>query len=556
MRVILNFVSLFCVLHSFSQDVQRIKIKVNVPNDADEVYIAGNQESIGSWDPGKIKMKKISSLERTIEIEVKLPIEFKFTRGSWESIGITGTYRSNPNLKIEEKTDKDYTYAISTWTDEITKDSFNSEYRIERLTSQHLNEQRILKIYVPENYSETKKYPVFYVTDAHYSPNFEIALSYLKQLHLFNVIPECILVGINQKRRNNELDIYWNREGAKFKKFLFEEVIPFINENYTTSGFNTLIGHSNGATYNHLIMTQKDNPFQGFINMSEYFPQNQLSETATFLKNYDKDRKLYFFVSSGTLDAPNRTGSGKDIDSIMQRTKNEKLELTHKTYEANHNNLVAKSLLDGIQHVFSDYYHLNGFDEESEVSNSEQHPVKIWEDHTKTIKTSYGIDLEMSQDDFYFLRYKAMKAKNKTLYREVVDAFPKHYNQSEKEYYSFEAQAYEFMGFYDEALAFWKTNLSKNKATNNTFYYRRPYQLLYNKMKKPKEAIEFLEYSIEKYPKGALTFNYYIVKSVIESKIEKKKGRKALKYLENNYKQNNYFKQEELKTFAKQIRAL
>ena len=63
----------------FSQTTQTIK--VIVPNKTDDVYITGNQEALGNWNPNQVKMEKISDYERSISVDLSYPAEFKFTKG-------------------------------------------------------------------------------------------------------------------------------------------------------------------------------------------------------------------------------------------------------------------------------------------------------------------------------------------------------------------------------------------------------------------------------------------------------------------------------------------
>lgn len=68
-----------------SQEKFEVTFKVKVPNENDEIFITGNQESLGNWMPDKIKMNKTSPLEREITLKVQDPVQVKFTKGSWES---------------------------------------------------------------------------------------------------------------------------------------------------------------------------------------------------------------------------------------------------------------------------------------------------------------------------------------------------------------------------------------------------------------------------------------------------------------------------------------
>ncbi|VXB60191.1 Esterase [Flavobacterium sp. 9AF] len=71
--------------YQLKNDFKEITIKVTVQNKNDEIFIAGNQESLGNWNPSKIQFKYISEKEREIVVKVKFPIEFKLTKGNWES---------------------------------------------------------------------------------------------------------------------------------------------------------------------------------------------------------------------------------------------------------------------------------------------------------------------------------------------------------------------------------------------------------------------------------------------------------------------------------------
>lgn len=93
-------------------------IEVIVNNPEYEVYITGNQASLGDWDVKKIKLQHINDSVRTIDVKVQLPAQFKFTRGNWESEGFPDNAIGGINLRIDNKSKKTYTYKVSAWADE------------------------------------------------------------------------------------------------------------------------------------------------------------------------------------------------------------------------------------------------------------------------------------------------------------------------------------------------------------------------------------------------------------------------------------------------------
>lgn len=85
-----------------------IRVKVNDKNDI--IYITGNQPNLGNWNPNKVKMKKISELEREIVLKIASPAQFKFTKGSWETeLQVVGTYN---NVTIKPVDNKEYKFEI------------------------------------------------------------------------------------------------------------------------------------------------------------------------------------------------------------------------------------------------------------------------------------------------------------------------------------------------------------------------------------------------------------------------------------------------------------
>lgn len=103
-----------------------LRITVKVPNAEDEVYIVGNQKAIGHWNPGAVKMQKVSERERSITVEVTYPVEFKFTKGSWASEGYIGDKFENPNIVIAAPTEQ-VSYEVLGWYDDGRR-SFTEHY--------------------------------------------------------------------------------------------------------------------------------------------------------------------------------------------------------------------------------------------------------------------------------------------------------------------------------------------------------------------------------------------------------------------------------------------
>jgi predicted alpha/beta superfamily hydrolase len=79
---------------------------------------------------------------------------------------------------------------------------------------------------------------------------------------------------------------------------LFEDVVPYINTKYNTSGYNSIIGHSNTAHF--VIYTiSKNNPFNG-ISLSLSGESENLKRKNRALFNHKIKRQI--FIGYGTKD--------------------------------------------------------------------------------------------------------------------------------------------------------------------------------------------------------------------------------------------------------------
>lgn len=409
-------------------------------------------------------------------------------------------------------------------------------YDVKYLKSKYYpDEEKKINVFLPKTYNKNNKYPVVYITDAG-TPNFEVALSYINQLMENNVIPKIILIGIEQNNRSSELDIYWSDDGKKFKNYLFEEIIPYVNSNYSTSEFNTIIGHSDGAEYNHLLMLEKNNPFCGFINISTNLNNDVSNEIEEFFKKTNK-KTFYYFISNGKYDSEDRILAGNKIDSLYKITRNESIRFLKKDYKADHQNLVPSSMLDGISFIFQDYRNLDRYSSFKDYSQNYQ----------SDINQLYGFtpNLETNDIDFYF--GKILDEKNIEDYEYLIN-FTNENNISFVINSLDRANHYFYMKQYPQSIKFWNKTINEFENINPRVFYFNFSKAVdaYLSEKDPKGAIEFLEKSKKRMPEYNLEFDYFIAKTSIENSVEVKKGKNALKNCKSNYKENRYFKKIEL----------
>ena len=554
MKTILTNILILISLVSFGQEITTIR--VSVPNKTDDVYIVGNQENLGNWQPDKVKLNKISDYEREISLNLTFPAEFKFTRGKWDSEAVINQLSGQPNFILKNKPIQDEYYKIQGWTDQINKFSTYSDFQIVEINSKVLDQKRKLYISLPENYNQQIKYPVIYVTDAHNLHHFEIVSQTIRQQSNFSNFPECIVVGIYiiGKERYKEMDRTYSENGIKFKNYIFEEVIPFVDKNYSTSSFKAIFGHSDGAEYNHYLMFETNNPFDAFMNISEnlsdLYNENIEPIRNKFIAFLNRNKKpIKYFIASAKYDHDDfRYRSGLEIDKIFQNNQNNTIDFKHNVYKSWHNDLVGYSVLDALKFIFSDYQ-----------------DYSLFENCFTDNKFNYASAKQkfIQQNEKYIQPYIENENSSAVVFR-IIDTSKKvdllnqmlEFEDPEFEIFDYYARAILFTEFkdYNTSVKYWEKVIEVNNEQNIIQIINNKAKFLfetYGSINNKEQAYRNLEFLLQKNPEYELEFKYLLAKIGIENNLQIDKSKRYLKQVENTFKVNKLFNKGDLEKLKK-----
>ena len=121
--IINGLTSYFDFIEKQPRETYQTTIEVKVPNEKDEVYISGNQDALGNWKEGIVKMNRISKFKRTITLYLKQESSFKFTRGSSDKEAIMKDYDLQylGYIPISTSEQNNFSFEITNWTDKMKK---------------------------------------------------------------------------------------------------------------------------------------------------------------------------------------------------------------------------------------------------------------------------------------------------------------------------------------------------------------------------------------------------------------------------------------------------
>ncbi len=98
-------------------ELNRVTFRVITKPDSEYVYITGNQPDLGDWEPGKIKLAKESDTSWINKFYFKTgeEVQYKFTRGDWQSEALDSLGNIPDNSVLKVKSDTVITVNIQNW---------------------------------------------------------------------------------------------------------------------------------------------------------------------------------------------------------------------------------------------------------------------------------------------------------------------------------------------------------------------------------------------------------------------------------------------------------
>jgi len=145
-----------------------VTVPDSTPTDA-SIYLAGSLPSVGEWKVDGVKLDREGDrFVSTIQLEGDQTLEFKITRGSWETVekNRDGSERANRLLDAKHA---EVSVTVEAWSTGIEKPAPSVVGTLEIFTidSKSLNQQRTIRVWLPPGYADAsdRKFPVLYMHD-------------------------------------------------------------------------------------------------------------------------------------------------------------------------------------------------------------------------------------------------------------------------------------------------------------------------------------------------------------------------------------------------------
>jgi predicted alpha/beta superfamily hydrolase len=225
--------------------------------ESDSVFVSGNRPELGTWDGHGLRAARRAAgvYEASVSFPDSVALEFKITRGGWETVEKGPTGEEVPNRTHLVAGDDTLDITVANWRDWTEggprPHTLTGDIRLhENVPSAFLARARNVIVYLPPGYADEpqRRYPVLYMHDG--QNIFDEATSFIgiewgvdetaERLIRDGAIPPIIVVGVyNTEDRVSEYTpvadpAYGGGQADAYGRFLIEELKPFIDATYRT----------------------------------------------------------------------------------------------------------------------------------------------------------------------------------------------------------------------------------------------------------------------------------------------------------------------------------
>lgn len=305
-------------------------------SDSSKVYVSGNSEELGNWQPDRVMLDNVGNKtwRRKLQIPKGFRMEFKFTKGSWDTEALGSDSSIPPNTVLTADKDTVIVLTIMNWRDKfnfVVKGQitgtveFHKDFEIDGL------KPRDIFVWLPPGYeSEPERhYPVLYMHDGQNLINPRTSNTFIDwqvdetadSLIRKDKIEPFILVGINNTS-DRASEYSKTTLGELYMKLIVEKIKPFVDSNYRTlpDRLNTAVGGSSmGGLISFVIAWDYPEVFSKAACFSPAFKFRNYNYVDV-VRNYSgKKKNLLFYLDNGGVGLESALQPG--IDEMIEALK-------------------------------------------------------------------------------------------------------------------------------------------------------------------------------------------------------------------------------------------
>jgi len=278
-----------------------------------------------------------------------------------------------------------------------------------KFNSFNLNQERILKIYIPDSFEENNEntYPVTVIFDGEFL--FDVYLANSKLFAARDKAPEQIVVGVFQnqnKERYSDCDYSVdtglpNEESSKFYGFVRDELLPYIDNNYPTSLFKTIMGNTLTANFANYFFLEGTPVFNAYININPSFAPEIHQKLES--KSQSLTTPYYYYLSGGDFNTEERTTGINSAHNLLKLSENPNFKYHYDDFSNSSKTAsIGQSIASSIGFTFRQFAAISQEEFDEEIADMEPgDAIEYLERKYVEIEYLYGSNVKIRESDIY-----------------------------------------------------------------------------------------------------------------------------------------------------------
>ena len=306
------------------------------------------------------------------------------------------------------------------------------------IESDYLENSRNVRIYIPKSYEldSVKSYPLAIVFDAEFL--FDIYVGNSVLFASKDKAPEQIVVGINmaETRKN---DTYFNINTGQlnptnqaFYEFIRDEVTFYMESNYRTSPFISLIGTGTSANLISQFLKESKPIFNAYVCINPIFSDFIRQQMQNFaLERYGKeDNTFYLYTNNSNTFSPKRQTLINQVQTFLGNYEIENFNIVNDYITTKSSiSTIGEAIPRAITKVFELYSPISKDEFDTKIKNlSPEDAIAYLENKYIEIEFLFGSNLGIREQDVFAIESIIIDKENGDYLRDfgkmILKLFP------------------------------------------------------------------------------------------------------------------------------------
>jgi predicted alpha/beta superfamily hydrolase len=309
------------------------KVTTKTLPEGSKLFITGGDEQLGDWDAGAVPLDRQDdgSWTKTFSFAAGRQLEYKITRGTWETEAVEGDGAVPGNAVMTVRSNVTVSIVVANWRDILHKDIPRKvEGQVTGVVKYHRQMEgegikaRDVIVWLPPSYEKSpdKRYPVLYMHDG--QNVFDPMTSFLgvdwqvdenaDRLIREGKMQEILIVGIYNTPDRGQ-DYSDSPKGHAYMKFIVGKLKPFIDKEYRTlpgREYAAVMGSSMGGLISFLLVWNYPQVFSQAACLSPAFVHRDINVVSLVEKHAGPSKNIRIYMDNGGVGLDEQLQPGCD----------------------------------------------------------------------------------------------------------------------------------------------------------------------------------------------------------------------------------------------------